>query len=354
MVGQAVEQGIDRREGVKALLGQLFERRFQIARIGDQDVFAANVHRQHHVHRKREDVVQRQGTHTDDLFATGQQVLEHGAVPGLGLQHVGNHVAVQQHCALGYPGGAARVLQHGNIVWPNLGAGKGGAFAFVQCVFVGHGLGQCKRRHQLFDVAHHVIDQRALEPAQGVAHAAQHYMLNLRVGNALLQSAGKVFDDDDGLGPRILQLVLQLAGGVQRIDVHNHQPGPQHRRHGHRVLGHVGHHQRHTIALGQAQRLQIGGKRLAETIKLGKAHVLAHKVKRHPARMLGKSLLHQRHQGGVAAQINLGRDAFGVVGQPGALLHEKLSFRCLLGGLQKAILKPTIKTNDSSIFIQGR
>ncbi len=45
--------------------------------------------------------------------------------------------------------------------------------------------------------------------------------------STLLQDIGEVLDDDDGPGAGILQLVLQLARRVQRIDVHHRHSGAQ-------------------------------------------------------------------------------------------------------------------------------
>ena len=40
-------------------------------------------------------------------------------VPGIHLQHVGDQVAVQEHRALGDAGGAAGVLQEGDVFGPD-------------------------------------------------------------------------------------------------------------------------------------------------------------------------------------------------------------------------------------------
>ncbi len=100
----------------KVVLGQLLERRLQIARVGDQDGFAARAHGQHHVHREREDVVQRQRAHAGELLARSARYFITGLYQASALQHVGDHVAVQQHRALAHARGAAGVLQQGDIV----------------------------------------------------------------------------------------------------------------------------------------------------------------------------------------------------------------------------------------------
>ncbi len=99
MVGQRVEQRVNRRKAVEAVLGQFLEHGRQVARIGNQDQLAARAHRQHHAHREGEDMVERQGADRGRLLA-GRHLLHGRLIPGLGLQQVGNHVPVQQHGAL--------------------------------------------------------------------------------------------------------------------------------------------------------------------------------------------------------------------------------------------------------------
>ncbi len=43
-----------------------------------------------------------------------------------------------------------------------------------------------------------------------------------------LQRGGEVFEDDDGLGAGVLQLVFQFARRVERVDVDHHVAGAQH------------------------------------------------------------------------------------------------------------------------------
>jgi hypothetical protein len=146
-------------------------------------------------------------------------------------------------------------------------------------------------------------------------------MLDGRVGNAALQRGGKVLDDDDGLGAGVLELVLQLARRVQRVDVDHHKACAQHSGHHHGVLGHVGHHDGHAVALDQAQALQVGGKRTAERIGLRKADVLAHEAVGHAVCVLAEGLIHQRDQRGVLRGVNVCGNALGVSSQPGAVGH---------------------------------
>ena len=329
VMGQPVEQGVHRREVVEDLALQVLEHRFQVARIGDQDVAPAGVHGQHHVHREREDMVERQRADAGDLLARLADVLQHRVEPGFALQRIGDDVAMQQHRTLADAGGAAGVLQHGNVLGPHRHRHKAAAAALGHGGLVAHGAGQLERGHQLLDLAHHIVDQQALE-AQLIAHAAQHHMLHRRLGDALLQRVGEVFDDDDGLGAGVLELVLQFAGGVERVDVHHHIAGAQNGSHGHRVLRHIGHHDGHAVALFQAQRLQVGGKRLALPVHMAERNVLAHIGVGRAIGIGLEGLFHQRHQRGVARRVDICWHAFGIGCQPWTLCRHARGLHSVL------------------------
>ena len=121
-------------------------------------------------------------------------------------------------------------------------------------------------------------------------------MLDRCCSNALLQGGGKGFNDHDGFGTGVFELVLQFSCGVQGVDIHHHQPGQQDARHCHRVLRHVEHHDGHPVTLDQTQTLQVGGKCLAQTVGLGEADVLAHETVGCFAGVLAEALLHQINQ----------------------------------------------------------
>ena len=122
VVGQPVEQRVNRRKAVYFVLRQFFEHGRQVARIGNQNTFGTRAHAQHHADRKRENMVERQGYHACGLL-TCRNAPHRRLVPGFRLQHVGNNVAVQEHGPLAHARSAARVLQHGNVVCFELGFG---------------------------------------------------------------------------------------------------------------------------------------------------------------------------------------------------------------------------------------
>ena len=263
-------------------------------------------------------MVQRQRTDIGRLHARRHS--PHGrAVPGFGLQHVGNHIAVQQHGALGNTGGAAGVLQHGHVVRLDVGPLEAAARPLGHRVIETHGARQIEGRHHFLDVANHVIDQRALEHAELVTHGREHHMFDGRIRNALFQRVGEVFDDDNCLGAGILELVLEFARGVQRIDVDHHKTGTQDGGHRHRVLRNIGHHDGHTVALDQPQPLQVSRERLRQAVGLAEGDLLAHEAVGDGAGVFRKALFHQGHQRGVLGRIDVSRNARGVGAQPGSV-----------------------------------
>ena len=346
MVGQAVEQRVHGREAVEGVLGQFLEHGRQVARVGDQDGLAARAHAQHHVHGEREDVVQRQRADAGLLFACGH-LLHHGVVPRLGLQHVGDHVAVQQHGALAHTRGAAGVLQQRDVVRLDVGLLERAARALGHRVIEAHGTRQVVGGHHLLDVAHHIVDERALEQAQLVAHGAQHHVLDGRVRNAALQRGGEVFDDDDGLGTRVLELMLQFARRVQRVHIDHHKTCAQDGGHRDGILRHVGHHDGHTVALDQAQALQVGRKRTAQGVGLGIGHFLAHEAVGHAARVLGERLVHEGHERRILRGVDVCGDALRIGSQPGAMGHC-----CLLISFIE-VVKTVLRLTARSCFFRG-
>jgi hypothetical protein len=114
----------------------------------------------------------------------------------------------------------------------------------------------------------------------------------------------------------VLELVLQFARRVQRIDVHHHQTRTQDGGDGGRILRHVGHHHRDAVARLQPDRLEIGRQRPALLPPLRVRRPSAHEG---VGRLFGKggetAFKHLRHIG-VGVRVDLRRDAGGVVRQP--------------------------------------
>jgi hypothetical protein len=135
-----------------------------------------------------------------------------------------------------------------------------GGRALGQRVVEAHGAGQLEGRHHLLDLAHHVVDQRALEQAQHVAHGGQHHVLGGHRMQHLLQRGAKFSMMTMALAPESLSWCSSSRGVYSGLTLTTTSPRAARppRPPG---TGHVGHHDRHAVALGQAQALQVGGQR---------------------------------------------------------------------------------------------
>ena len=152
-----------------------------------------------------------------------------------------------QHRTLGQPSGAARVLQKGDRIHRAVVRLERKSLSSSHCLVEGRDTQsavawQLVGGDHFLDPAHHEIDYAAIHSTQQVAHVGHDYVLDLRATHHLLQGAGKVLQDHDGGGPRVLELVLELARGVQRIDVNAGVTGAQHGGHGDRKLRNIRQH----------------------------------------------------------------------------------------------------------------
>ena len=157
----------------------------------------------------------------DDLPA----VLDHVFDPARGLLHVGDHVAVGQHRALGDAGGAAGVLQKGEIFVRAGNRLVRLARAPAQRLLEGHALRQVERRHHFLDVLDHQVDDNRFREAQQIADLGRNHVPHRGFADHLLERATKVFHHDNGLGARVRQLMLQFAGRVQGVGVDDGKSG---------------------------------------------------------------------------------------------------------------------------------
>ena len=134
-------------------------------------------------------------------------------------------------------------------------------------------------------------------------------MRHAGVHQAFLQGAGKVFQNDNRFGAGVLELVLQLARGVQRVHVHQDISRTQNRCNCHRVLRYVGHHDGDPVSARQTQALQISRKGSTQVSHFGVSQVPAHEMESRALGIARKALLHQCHQRGVDPHIDIRRNA---------------------------------------------
>ncbi|MNN06816.1 hypothetical protein D3C81_1196190 [compost metagenome] len=223
--------------------------------------------------------------------------------PGATLQRIGQDVAVGQHGPLGHPRRAPRILQEGDVLGPGLDRLQRQPPRPPHHRLPAMCARQAIAGHQLLHMAHHGADGDALQARHHVTHGGDDDVADLRPLARLLQRLSEHVHHHDGDRPAVLQLMLQFARRVERVDVDHHGAGEQHPEQGRRILQAVGHHQRHPVAgldpdrlqpgpegLGRAQHMAIGQGRAQADIAgpLGEAARvrLEHLLHRGPARQL--------------------------------------------------------------------
>jgi hypothetical protein len=120
-----------------------------------------------------------------------------------------------------------------------------------------------------------MVDDGALDQAQHVAHRGEQHLLGRHRIDHLRQRGGKVLRITIALAPESLSWCSSsrsVYSGLTLTTI----AGPQDRCHRHRVLRHVGQHDRDPVALVQTQRLQVGGQRPRRVVDLTERHRLAH------------------------------------------------------------------------------
>ncbi len=149
-------------------------------------------------------------------------------------------------------------------------------------------------------------------------------MLDWGVVDHFFQGMGKVGDDDNGLGTGVFELMLQLARGVERVDVDHYHAGTQDAEHGDGILQQVRHHHRDPIALLQLQLvLQIGSKGAGLLFQSAIGDGLSHVDEGGLVGKLGHRGFEHLNQGAVLVWIDLGGNSFRITLQPD-FFHELL------------------------------
>ena len=103
-------------------------------------------------------------------------------------------------------------------------------------------------RHHLAHMANGEVGRSAAPETEHVADRRQHHVLDLRAFKRLFQRAREILENDTHRRAGILELVLQLARRVQRVDVHEDKARTQDGSNRHQVLRHVRHHDRNAGA----------------------------------------------------------------------------------------------------------
>ena len=261
------------------------------------------------VHRQRRD---------DDFL----RLAEAAGDPLVDLFQCGEEVGVREHRPLGDAGRAAGVLQEGNVVVGDRDRLERGEFALLERPSQRNCARQVPVRHHFFNALDREIEQPALRCRHHVADLRGDDVLDGRVADDFLQGGGEILEDDDRLGPGILELCFELARREQRIDIDHRHAGPQDAEEHHRVLQQIRHHDGDPVALLQsAQLLQVAGERLRHLVESAETQVFAEIAERRLVRVLADRLVEEIEDGSVAGDVDIGGDAGRVAFQPDAFSH---------------------------------
>ena len=227
-----------------------------------------------------------------------------------------------EHRALGQAGGAAGVLQERNVVRGKRHRLQLRARSARERRAQAEGAVDAPVGHHLLHLLHHEIDDPALGHGQHVAELGGDHMLHLGFRDHLLQGVGEVFDDHDGLGAGVLQLVLELARRVQRIDVDHRHASAQDADQRDRILHQIRAHDGNALALGHSgQALQERGKVATVPVEFGVSHAAIEVAVRRQVGEFGQDLLHQIRNRTVFVCVDFGRNARRIFLQPYFFAH---------------------------------
>ena len=235
------------------------------------------------------------------------------------MQDRRDHVAMREHRALGQTGGPACVLQKGQILATHRGGLIAHRFAGRHRIGKSASTRQIEGRHHLAHIADRKIDDPAANRTEHLADRGQHHMPDGGVADHLLQGVREIFENDDRLSSRILELMLELARCVERIDADRSASSPQHTGCSHRKLQDIRQHDCHPLALSQTLRLQPGGKGLRSLVEFAIGHGLVHAQIGGAGAVLLKALVDQGIERRIERRVDISRHTFGIGTEPKAI-----------------------------------
>ncbi len=120
----------------------------------------------------------------------------------------------------------------------------------------------------LLDVAYNEIDEQSFD-AKHLPDAGHDYLRDAGLGDDLGDDVGEILDHYDDARAAVGELMLEFARGVERVDVDHGAAGTKDTEQAHRVLQHIGHHQRDAVALLESPSLQVRAERARFRVELG-------------------------------------------------------------------------------------
>ncbi len=184
---------------------------------------------------------------------------------------------MRKHRALRDAGRASGVLQERDIFKSQRNRVQRLAAAFLQRILERDRVRNLPVRHHFLHVLDDKIRQHRLDRRKHVADLRRDHRPHAGAVEHLLQGICEVLEHDDRHGARVLQLVLQFARRVERIDVDDGQPGAQRAEQRDRILQQVRQHDRDPVAFLEAERiLQVGAEVATGLVELPIADRHAH------------------------------------------------------------------------------
>ena len=164
-----------------------------------------------------------------------------------------------EHGGLGHARGAAGVLEEYRIIQPSLDLGRRGRVGLDQVeeamnARTGGHLGQGTGLFELF------FHQPLEGEAQGIRDIGHDDLLDCGVALDLLEPIHQAAHDHDGLGPAVVELMLQFSGRIGGVGVDRHHTSLEDAIKGDDLLGRIGQHNADPIPLFQPKTVQGGGK----------------------------------------------------------------------------------------------
>ena len=327
---QRREQRVEADEGGERCPGQCLDEAIDIARIGDQHAVVAAFHAVEAIHREGIDVIDRQ-RRDQHLLTFIEHITDHAAR----LQHVGDQIAVGQHGALGDAGGTAGVLQRGDVLGLARDTRVREPRPALEHVTQAVCVGQVVLRHHLLDVAHRQVDQRTLGEVMQVTDLGDDDLLDGRALEHLLELVRHVGQNHDGASAGVMELVLHLALGVERVGVDHHQAGAQRAEYRHRELQQVRQLDGDAVTgLKAGLVFQPGGEIARQAVHIGVAERLAHAAEGRTVGIVGAAGLEDLENRGVILETGqrlTTDDQVGVPGHGASVIRRLVGFRVCRG-----------------------
>jgi hypothetical protein len=265
------------------------------ARLRDHDDLGAGVDPEQQAGRHSVDVKERDRPQEDFLTPLG--LVE----PRRHLERVGDQVRVGQHRGFGRARRAAGVLEQRDVRPGDRDLRRRGR-VLVDQARPEEDVGLWLHLDQLPVLSLNEMDDRPPRESERLGHVHHDDPLDLGRFADLTEARKEHVEQDDGLDPRVVELLFHLPRDVERVGVDRDRADPEERVEGDRELRAVRQHDRDAIALAHAELVESGGEPQRGVPERAIAHPRRRQLR-----------VGVERQGGLVAE--LGRGAVEQVGQ---------------------------------------